>query len=96
MVKLLYLISNRSNERETLEATLVLVLVLVLVPVSSTDLLASNIVAATVEKERRNHFKGDIFSSLENVVLVAKVNKNYLSHLGLQKSGLTVSSILKH
>ena len=40
--------------------------------------------------------KGDIFSSLENVVLVAKVNKNYLSHLGLQKSGLTVSSILKH
>ena len=40
--------------------------------------------------------KGDIFSSLENVDLVAMVNKNYLSHSGLRKSGLTVSSILKH
>ena len=43
-----------------------------------------------------NPHKGDIYSSLENVVLVAKVNKNYLSHLGLHRSGLTVSSILKH
>ena len=40
--------------------------------------------------------KGDIFSSLKNVVLVAKVNKNYLSQSGLQRSGLTDSSILNH
>ena len=48
-----------------------------------------------------NHFslfplKGDIFSSLENVVLVANVNKNYRSHSHLQRSGLIVSSVLKY
>ena len=41
-------------------------------------------------------FKGDIFSSLENVVLVANVNKNYRSHSHLQRSGLIVSSVLKY
>ena len=40
--------------------------------------------------------KGDIFSSLENVVLVANVNKNYRSHSHLQRSGLIVSSVLKY
>ena len=50
--ELLYLISNNSDERETLEATLVLVLVLV--PIAPRDLLASSVFIIKVEKEKRN------------------------------------------
>ena len=40
--------------------------------------------------------KGDIFTSLANIFLVANVNKNDHAHSHHQRSGLTVFSILKH